>query len=397
MSEIPEIEVGPCPGRDLISFLTAHRKPYGYQDSAKCEALRRPGRRRSTRAYEQPEPTIYTSSSQAVVRRVYQRHRLGSGRLGAAIFTKLLSELILHPRLYNKEPVSSRHHLTSKATSAQKAAPDGHPTERDADLPDQQNDPATGTRTNTNHLLPQANAQPHHPLGSDGESPPPEREPATRSFNQYGPPKTISQINEGVKELLLEFHSADEGSVYGFTHPDDLALQAEEGAPRGVNLIKIGRSVNVQRRMREIREKCEYVPNVVFDLHMPHHHRVEKLVHLQLHNQRLRDVGCRGCHVRHMEWFRVDVEHARDLVSLWQTFCNSRPYDEQGEMLPELRERLEELDMDDAYCWERFITEWISSQSPPDRSSPGIEEHPHTIIVSDVAPSSDERDQIDSQ
>lgn len=211
------------------------------------------------------------------------------------------------------------------------------------------------------HLPPSANTRSHRRQGSNGGgSPPRGRRADGRSFNPYGPRKSPLEINNAIKDLLLRRHAnADEGYVYGFQHPDDVALDplptrgGDNGRP---NLIKIGRSKDHQARMRQISKKRGYIPHTVFAHHMPQHAMVERLVHTQLHNSRLRDVGCTGCGARHEEWFQVEeVGSAEHLVALWKAFVDCRPYDEQGEMLPAWRERLEQLDLGDADCWEGFV------------------------------------------
>lgn len=215
-------------------------------------------------------------------------------------------------------------------------------------------------RPSDRHLPPSANTRSHHRQGSDGGgSPPRGRRAEGRSFNPYGPPKSPLEINNAIKDLLLRRHAdADGGYVYGFQHPEDVALDPsstrgnDDGGP---HLIKIGRSKDHQARMRQISKKCGYVPHTVFAHHMPQHAMVERLVHTQLHNSRLRDAGCTGCGARHGEWFQVGGDRAEQVVALWKAFVECRPYDEQGEMLPVWRERLEQLDLGDADCWEGFI------------------------------------------
>ncbi|ROW08187.1 hypothetical protein VPNG_06891 [Cytospora leucostoma] len=166
---------------------------------------------------------------------------------------------------------------------------------------------------------------------------------------------STSEINEGIKRLLLGKSPTTEGYVYGFIHPSDMIFQTSAGSNPETHLIKIGRSIDYERRMREFIRKCKYVPHVVFAHFMHHHFRIELVVHLQLHNARLRDVGCTGCGAKHEEWFRVNVADAERIVSLWQSFTSCRPYDDHGGLLPMWRERLEAIDMDDADCWEHFI------------------------------------------
>ncbi|KUI72514.1 hypothetical protein VM1G_08404 [Cytospora mali] len=200
---------------------------------------------------------------------------------------------------------------------------------------------------------------------------------------------TIREINERTKRLLLGHSPATEGYVYGFTHPDDMMFRMSTDITQGTHLIKVGRSVNYERRMREFRRSCKYVPHVIFAYFMPHHFRIEMVVHLQLHNVRLRDVGCTGCGARHEEWFHVDIEHAQHLVSLWKGFANCLPYDEQGEMLPLWRERLEGIDLEDEDCWERFMR-GIPSGKPVADSPQELEEYPDNTHGDDIGSSNNE-------
>lgn len=244
------------------------------------------------------------------------------------------------------------------------------------------------------HSPPSANTRSHHRQGSDEGGSPPQRWADSRSFNPYGPPKSTLEINNAIKDLLLRHHAgADEGYVYGFHHPDDVALDrsplpgGHDGRPQ---LIKIGRSRNHQARMRQISKRCGYVPHTVFAHHMPHHATVERIVHTQLHNSRLRDAGCAGCGTRHEEWFQTGVARAEHLVALWKTFAESHSYDDQGEMLPVWRERLEQLDLGDADCWEDFVhgatLARTVARSPQELEA---ETAPVGLVVDHVSPSSD--------
>lgn len=235
----------------------------------------------------------------------------------------------------------------------------------------------------------------HRRQGSDGGgSPPRQGRTDGRSFDPYGPPKSTLEINNTIKDLLLRRHAdADQGYVYGFQHPDDVAVEplstggSNNGRP---HLIKVGRSKNHQARMRQISKRCKYVPHTVFAHLTPKHAMVERVVHTQLHNLRLRDVGCVGCGTRHEEWVEVDVGRAEHLVALWKAFAECRPYDEQGEMLPAWRERLERLDLGDADCWEYLV-----HGAPLDRSVAGspqeleAETTPAGSVEGLIGPSSD--------
>ncbi|KAL2273583.1 hypothetical protein FJTKL_04426 [Diaporthe vaccinii] len=222
-----------------------------------------------------------------------------------------------------------------------------------------------------------------------------------RTFNPYGPSKSTLEINNAIKDLLLRHHAdADEGYVYGFQHPEDVAVDplstggCDNGRP---HFIKIGRSKNHQARMRQISKRCKYVPHTVFAHPTPQHAMVERVVHTQLHNSRLRDVGCVGCGTRHEEWFEVDVGRAEHLVALWKAFAECHPYDKQGEMLPARRKRLEQLDLGDADCWEHFVHE-----APLDRSVAGspqeleAETAPTGLVEGLIGPSSDGDSRLNS-
>jgi hypothetical protein len=185
----------------------------------------------------------------------------------------------------------------------------------------------------------------------------PEPPAVSRLFNPYGRTRSILEVNNDIKDILLRCHAeVDSGYIYGFQHPDDITHdQQRPGHELEPHLIKIGRSENHRQRMRQISKRCRYIPHTVFAHFMPQHTMVERVVHAQLHNSRLRDAGCIGCGTKHEEWFQVDVRHAEHVVELWKAFVESRPYDGQGAMLPEWRERLEQLDLGDTDCWQRFV------------------------------------------
>ncbi|KAK8153760.1 meiotically up-regulated gene 113-domain-containing protein [Phyllosticta citrichinensis] len=124
------------------------------------------------------------------------------------------------------------------------------------------------------------------------------------------------------------------------------SIKANGSSPRGVAgnsksrkkedkhiLLKIGRANNVYRRMNEWQRQCGKVPSLVRYypyVHSPqaspsgspgpstlgvrkcpHVHRVERLIHIELMDQRvMRD--CKECGKQHKEWF--EVEASRDGV-----------------------------------------------------------------------------------
>lgn len=188
------------------------------------------------------------------------------------------------------------------------------------------------------------------------EEPPPEADPTlTRTFNPFDQLKTIREVNEAIKAELTKPHPADEGFIYGFLHPNTLVRMGTGPALANTQVIKIGRTVNIKRRMKQWKKQCRYKPCVVLALKMPQHHRIERVVHHQLHNVRLREFRCPGCGGQHNEWFRVNTVYAEHLVGMWMEWALRRPFDGLGNLLPEWEERLEYLDLEDPGCWMWFI------------------------------------------
>lgn len=188
-----------------------------------------------------------------------------------------------------------------------------------------------------------------------------------RSFNLFGRPKSARQINEAIKvELLKPCPAATQGFIYGFSHPERRAFVKLGTEPIiQTELLKIGRSTNVERRMRQWRRQCKYTPRLEFAHAMPQHHKIERVVHHQLHNARLREhLGCSGCGARHQEWFRVEAGCAQALVAMWRGFAEQQPYDGLGNMLPDWLERLDIIDLADPDCWSCFTRELILPIDP---------------------------------
>lgn len=218
--------------------------------------------------------------------------------------------------------------------------------------------------------------------GSDEEHPPDDDQVILfRSFSPYNQPKSTREINEAIKAELLKPHPAATGFIYGFAHPDNVFIRLGTGPLVELELVKIGRSDNVVRRMQQWRKQCKYNPRLMFAHVMAHHQRIERVIHHQLHSSRLREhPGCSGCGVRHTEWFRVEAEHAESIVIMWQGFTEQQPYDEGSEMLPGWLERLEHVDLDSQDCWS-----WFTCGAP---LSKAVSTHGHARGLDDFTGSS---------
>ncbi|KAI0168179.1 meiotically up-regulated gene 113-domain-containing protein [Pestalotiopsis sp. NC0098] len=114
--------------------------------------------------------------------------------------------------------------------------------------------------------------------------------------------------------------------------------------PSKTILLKIGRASNVQRRLNEWTRQCgynisliRYYPYVSANApstprKMPHSHKVERLIHLELAGAGLRvsDKGtCDNCGKSHREWFEVEasrkgIEMVDEIVKRWSDWDEGR-------------------------------------------------------------------------
>ncbi|KAJ6022043.1 hypothetical protein N7540_007547 [Penicillium herquei] len=119
----------------------------------------------------------------------------------------------------------------------------------------------------------------------------------------------------------------------------------------GTLRLKIGRTNNVHRRMNEWTRQCSYdltliryypythesssstasspATGLVPGRKVPHVHRVERLIHLELGEIRLRDLGkCSECGKEHREWFEVEaakeaLQRVDECVRRWVSWAES--------------------------------------------------------------------------
>ncbi|OTA98459.1 hypothetical protein M426DRAFT_325962 [Hypoxylon sp. CI-4A] len=109
-------------------------------------------------------------------------------------------------------------------------------------------------------------------------------------------------------------------------------------------LLKIGRASNVQRRLNEWTRQCGYNLSLIryypyisssepsTPRKMPHSHKVERLIHIELAGAGLRvsDKGnCKVCGKAHREWFEIDaskkgVAAVDEVVRRWSDWDESK-------------------------------------------------------------------------
>ncbi len=109
---------------------------------------------------------------------------------------------------------------------------------------------------------------------------------------------------------------------------DDTATTAASAKAKKTVLLKIGRATNVQRRLNEWQRQCGYNLSLIryypyvpssspsggsVPRKIPHSHKVERLVHIELAGRGLRVADrekCEACGREHREWFEVEASRA---------------------------------------------------------------------------------------
>ncbi|KAL1854332.1 hypothetical protein Daus18300_011518 [Diaporthe australafricana] len=193
---------------------------------------------------------------------------------------------------------------------------------------------------------------------------------------------------------------APEKKLSGFQLDDDIAKLIKDGPARDrdkakengsiyfykvrprnseMRLLKIGRTQkHPKERLSQINRLCghleieEHGRAVARDI--PFHGFAEGLIHKELSNYK-HPLVC-SCGKRHREYFDVDEDIAVEVFERWRDFCEKRPWDRSGNILPAWAQRLEdrarfagvEQDFDHrdfARRWESFtnpsIFEWLTS------------------------------------
>lgn len=104
--------------------------------------------------------------------------------------------------------------------------------------------------------------------------------------------------------------------------------------------LKIGRSADVGRRLKQWENQCKKKIDVHFpdikgdedheDLQkVPHICRVEALVHMELLEYRRIEKKCPGCFRSHKEYFEISKENAIQVVRKWISWMRSLPYEKR--------------------------------------------------------------------
>lgn len=171
----------------------------------------------------------------------------------------------------------------------------------------------------------------------------PDTETATRSILDPSVPARPTGHERRPSDILRSF--ADQADSIGTRSPTTTRSRAlSSGDDKKTLLLKIGRANNVQRRMNEWKRQCGYdlsliryypyvqTGSVMEPRKMPHSHKVEKLIHMELEGLGLRVSSrgpCEACGRDHKEWFEVDaskngVMRVDEAIKRWSDWDEGR-------------------------------------------------------------------------
>lgn len=108
--------------------------------------------------------------------------------------------------------------------------------------------------------------------------------------------------------------------------------------PGSFGFVKIGKTSgeSTKRRLGQWQRHCghlieEYTRGEKgLAMQLRHACRVEKLVHDELKDFRLKEKCCQGCEKGHFEWFAVPQYHALKVIQKWSDWIMTQPYIETG-------------------------------------------------------------------
>jgi hypothetical protein len=179
----------------------------------------------------------------------------------------------------------------------------------------------------------------------------PSTPPAEAARSLLSPPNTRGNAGAGQRrpsDVLASFAFLSSSSLpntkSGKTQQSNAAV-APGSSGSGKNkkiLLKIGRATNVQRRLNEWTRQCGYNLSLIryypyvsssspagsqsaIPRKLPHSHRVERLIHLELAGKGMRVADrekCEACGREHREWFEVDatrtaIAEVDELIRRW--------------------------------------------------------------------------------
>lgn len=153
-----------------------------------------------------------------------------------------------------------------------------------------------------------------------------------QEFKPYITTALVEGLAEDIRKLvdrpLLPSEVNKEGFIYIFWQIGNFGH------------LKIGRSADVGRRLKEWEKQCKkeigaHFPDLDGDeghedlQKVPHICRVEALVHMELLEHRRIERRCPGCSKSHKEYFEISPENAIQVVRKWINWMRSLPYEKR--------------------------------------------------------------------
>ena len=93
--------------------------------------------------------------------------------------------------------------------------------------------------------------------------------------------------------------------------------------------LKIGCTTKtVDERLSGWRGDCRHSADELYRSEkVPHVARLEKLIHAEFSNHRVKELGCRGCGIMHIEWFRnLELTFVKNRIEVWIDWIKNEPY-----------------------------------------------------------------------
>lgn len=95
-------------------------------------------------------------------------------------------------------------------------------------------------------------------------------------------------------------------------------------------VYKIGyTTVDVSTRLRRWQTQCKHTAQQLYQsrVEVPNVRRLERLVHAELDDYRVKEKRCRGCKRGHDEWFNVEYKLIEKSIAFWTEWIRKRPYE----------------------------------------------------------------------
>lgn len=169
--------------------------------------------------------------------------------------------------------------------------------------------------------------------------------------------------NETVRERAFKTLTNQElaeqnvqGFIYIFTYAPD------GSGPQPGYFYKVGSSKCAAKRVAQWERQCgkKLRRELIYPTKL--YKRVESLVHAH-HVTNMISEDCDVCNTTHVEWVDMRVPELARSVSLWSNWIAQEPYDDQGVLKPEWKQRLKALDTNKANCWETFVYQEANSNN----------------------------------